>query len=84
MIRMLAHKLSVSIDAASMKFVEDYRKKHSEKSRSEVFVDALRLLQRHEQETLLEAAYAQSAPADRLIAAEFDSTIADGLDDEAW
>ena len=67
-----------------MRFVEDYRKKHTEKSRSEVFAEALRLLQRHEHEAELEAAYAQSAPADRLIAAEFDSSSADGLDDEAW
>jgi metal-responsive CopG/Arc/MetJ family transcriptional regulator len=81
---MPAQKLSVSIDAASMTFVEEYRKRHAEKSRSEVFVDALRLLQRHEAEMQLEAAYAQSAQADRLIAAEFESSAVDGLEDEAW
>lgn len=81
---MLAQKISVSLDPVTMKFIETYLKRHSEKSRSQVVSEALRLLQRQEQEAQLEAAYAMSAAPDRLIAAEFSGTDNDGLDHEAW
>ena len=67
-----------------MKFVNAYLKRHTKKSRSQVVGEALRLLQRQEQEAHLESAYAQSAAADRLIAAEFSGADNDGLEHEAW
>ena len=83
-VRMLAQKISISLDPATMKFVETYCARHRGKNRSQVVSEALRLLQRQEQETQLEAAYAASAASDRLIAAEFSSADNDGLDHEAW
>ena len=81
---MLAQKISVSLDPVTMKFIETYLKRHGEKSRSQVIGEALRLLQRQEQEAQLEACYAMSAAPDRLIAAEFSGADNDGLDHEAW
>ena len=81
---MLAQKISISLDPVIMKFVDAYLKRHKEKSRSQLIGEALRLLQRQELEAQLESAYAQSAAADRLIAAEFAGTDNDGLDHEAW
>ena len=81
---MLAQKISVSLDLGLMQFVDAYLKRHREKNRSQVIGDALRLLQRHEQEAQLEAAYSMSAASDRLIAAEFARAGNDGLDHEAW
>lgn len=81
---MSAQKLSISIDDSYVQFVEGYRKRHAHRTRSEVFAEALRLLQSREAETQLEAAYAKSSRTDRLIAAEFGASTGDGLDDEAW
>lgn len=81
---MLAQKISVSLDLGLMQFIDAYLKRHHEKNRSQVIGDALRLLQRQEQEARLEAAYSMSAASDRLIAAEFSRADNDGLDHEAW
>ena len=81
---MLAQKISISLDLGTMKFVDAYLKRHAEKNRSQVVSEALRLLQRQEQEAQLEAAYSMSAASDRLIAAEFSGANNDGLDHEAW
>ena len=81
---MLAQKISISLDPGTMKFVNAYLKRHTKKSRSQVIGEALRLLQRQELEAQLESAYAQSAVADRLIAAEFSGADNDGLEHEAW
>ena len=81
---MLAQKISISLDPATMKFVDAYLRRHKDKSRSQLIGEALRLLQRQEREAQLESAYAQSAAADRLIAAEFSGADNDGLDHEAW
>ena len=81
---MLAQKISVSLDLGLMQFVDAYLKRHREKNRSQVIGDALRLLQRQEQEAQLEAAYSMSAASDRVIAAEFSHADNDGLDHEAW
>ncbi len=81
---MLAQKISISLDLGTMKFVDAYLKRHAEKNRSQVVSEALRLLQRQEQEAQLEAAYSMSAASDRLIAAEFFGANNDGLDHEAW
>lgn len=81
---MLAQKISISLDAATMKFIEAYLARHRDKNRSQVVGEALRLLRRQEQEAQLETAYAMSAASDRLIAAEFLGADNDGLDHEAW
>lgn len=81
---MLAQKISISLDTATMKFIESYLARHRGKNRSQVVGEALRLLQRQEQEAQLEAAYAMCAAPDRLIAAEFSAADNDGLDHEAW
>lgn len=81
---MLSQKISISLDAGTMKFIDAYLKRHPGKSRSQVVAEALRQLQRRELESQLESAYAQSATSDRLIAAEFSGADNDGLDHEAW
>ncbi len=81
---MLAQKISVSLDPLTMKFVDSYLARNREKNRSQVVAEALRLLQRQEQEAQLETAYTMSATSDRLIAAEFSGADNDGLDHEAW
>lgn len=81
---MLAQKISVSLDPLTMSFIDSYLARHRDKNRSQVVGEALRLLQRQEQEAQLETAYAASAISDRLIAAEFLGADGDGLDHEAW
>lgn len=81
---MLSQKISVSLDAGTMKFIETYLSRHNGKNRSQVIGEALRLLQQKEQEAELEMAYAKSAASDRVIAAEFSGADNDGLDHEAW
>lgn len=74
---MYAEKVSISIPAVLMQFVEEYRVSRGKKSRSDVFEDALILLRERE----LEDAYRDaSADAD----GAWDATVADGLDHEAW
>lgn len=74
---MYAEKVSISIPAVLMQFVEEYRVTRGKKSRSDVFEDALMLLRERE----LEDAYRDaSADVDRA----WDATVADGLDREAW
>jgi Arc/MetJ-type ribon-helix-helix transcriptional regulator len=83
----LAQKLSVSLDPALVQFVDEYSARNAAKSRSAVVNQALRLMQQHERDSALELAYAQSAPADRLLAQEFAASLADGLgspDTQAW
>jgi antitoxin ParD1/3/4 len=81
---MLAQKISISLDAGVMQFVESYLKRHRGKSRSQVVSEALQLLQQQEQEAELAAAYAMSAVTDRELAEEFAQTDQDGLTHEAW
>lgn len=75
----LAQKISVSLDASILGFIDRYMADHAAKGRSAVIATALQLLQRAEQESYLEQAYAQSAEQDQQIAAEFDTTLCDGL-----
>lgn len=72
-----SEKLSISIPASSLKFVEAYRKSHALKSRSEVIEQAIALLREKE----LETAYREAA---READSTYDATISDGLPDEAW
>ena len=82
----LAQKISVSLDASVLGFIDRYAADHAAKGRSAVVVKALQLLQRFERESQLSEAYAQSAEQDRQVAADFDSTLSDGLklDAPAW
>lgn len=75
----LSQKISVSLDLGILNFIDRYAADHAAKGRSAVVAKALYLLQLTEQETLLAEAYAESASQDKLIAAEFDATLADGL-----
>lgn len=77
-------KLSISVEDRLVRFVDEYRRRNPGKSRSEVFGDAVALLRSTEAERVLEAAYAQSAAEDRLVARDFEGTLDDGLADEAW
>ncbi len=74
---MYAEKLSVSLPAGLVGFIEQYRTAHALKSRSQVIGEALELLRQHE----LEAAYQE---ANQETDTDFDSTIADGLSNETW
>jgi antitoxin ParD1/3/4 len=75
---MQAEKLSVSLPAALLNFVEGYQATHNLASRSQVIQMALTLLQAQE----LEAAYRDAAAESNI--ADWDCTIADGLSDETW
>lgn len=73
-------KFSISLPQSTVLFVEQYRKTWSVASRSEVIVIALRALRDRE----LERAYAEAA-RDEGTFDDFDSTSADGLeDDPSW
>jgi hypothetical protein len=74
---MQAEKLSVSLPAGLVGFIEQYRATHALKSRSQVISEALELLRQRE----LESAYRD---ASRETDADFDVALADGLSDEAW
>ncbi|MBD2439605.1 CopG family transcriptional regulator [Nostoc sp. FACHB-110] len=74
---MQVEKLSISLSAPLVRFVESYKLAKGCKSRSQVIEMALQLLRQQE----LEAAYrAASTEVDH----DWDVTIADGLADEAW
>ena len=73
-------KLSISLPERSVLFVEEYRKKYSVASRSEVIDIALRALRDRE----LEASYAEAASEEAAFA-DLDAATPDGLDDDpSW
>lgn len=74
---MQAEKLSVSLPAGLVGFIEQYRASHALKSRSQVIGEALELLRQRE----LELAYRD---ASRETDEDFDIALADGLSDETW
>lgn len=74
---MQAEKLSVSLPAALLEFVEHYKAAHQCRSRSQVIERALELLRLQE----LEVAYRE---ASQEVDPAWDVAIADGLSDEAW
>ena len=80
----LAQKISVSLDPTILGFIDRYAADHAAKGRSAVVLKALQLLQRTEQEFELTQAYAQSVAQDQQMAAEFDTTLTDGLIHETW
>jgi Arc/MetJ-type ribon-helix-helix transcriptional regulator len=83
-IKATVSKISISLDQTIMGFMESYRQRHQTKSRSQVVDEALRLLEQREQERLLEEEYAASAPEDRIVLKDFEHTMMDGLEHEAW
>lgn len=74
---MQAQKITISIPQQLYEFVEEYQVEHHCKSRSDVFSTALILLQ----EKRLQAYYLQ---ANQELNNDFEATLEDGLDDEAW
>lgn len=72
-------KISISLPEGSAHFIDQYRRTHAVKSRSEVIQHALRLLRERD----LEQAYREAAEDEKEFQ-DFDSTVADGLDDETW
>lgn len=74
---MQAEKVSISLPAALLEFVETYKTDHQCRSRSQVIERALELLRLQE----LEAAYREAAQE---IDTEWEGAIADGLSDETW
>lgn len=74
---MHAEKLSVSLPAGLVGFIEQYRSSHALKTRSQVISEALELLRQRELETAYREA---SLETDQ----DFDITLTDGLNDETW
>lgn len=74
---MQAQKLSISLLASLLRFIEHYRVAKGCKSRSQVIEEALALLQAKELEEAYRDASVEVDPA-------WDITIADGLTDETW
>ncbi len=74
---MLAEKISVSLPAEAMSFLESYRQMHAIKSRSQVIELALRSLREKELEEAYRAASNEVDPA-------WDATNTDGLHYETW
>ncbi len=73
-------KISISLPASSLQFVEQYRKAYSVANRSEVIDMAVRSLFERE----LERAYAESVSEEEEFR-DFEFTSADGIeDDPAW
>ncbi|MDD4964410.1 MAG: hypothetical protein PHI11_10890 [Gallionella sp.] len=74
---MYAEKLSVSLSAGLVGFIEQYRTTYALKSRSQVIGAALELLRQRE----LETAY---LAASQEVDADWEQTTADGLNHETW
>lgn len=74
---MQVEKLSVSLPAPLVRFIENYKITHQCKSRSQVIEVALQRLREQE----LESAYRE---ANQEIDPDWDLTVADGLIDESW
>jgi len=77
---MSATKLSLSIPAELVGFVEKYRKTRGLKSRSQVFEEALKLLRSQD----LESAYREASMDDEKTNRDWESVVSDGLTDETW
>ncbi len=74
---MSSEKLSISLPAFLMQFIENYKVRKGCKSRSQVIELALELL-RHQE---LEQAYRQASAE---VDPDWDLTVGDGLTDETW
>ncbi|MDZ8259436.1 MULTISPECIES: CopG family transcriptional regulator [unclassified Nostoc] len=74
---MPSEKLSISLPASLMQFIENYKVTKGCKSRSQVIELALELLRYQE----LEQAYRQASAE---VDPDWDLTVGDGLTDETW
>ncbi|MEH2044416.1 ribbon-helix-helix domain-containing protein [Nostoc sp.] len=74
---MSSEKLSISLPASLMQFIENYKVTKGCKSRSQVIELALELLRYQE----LEQAYRQASAE---VDPDWDLTVGDGLTDETW
>lgn len=74
---MHAEKLSISLPAETVGFLEAYRTTHGVKTRSQVIDMALKQMRERELEAAYRDASAEVDPA-------WDITVADGLSDETW
>lgn len=74
---MQTEKLSISLPAPLVQFVEEYKQAHQCKSRAVVIEEALELLRQRE----LEQAYRE---ASREVDPAWEVATADGLADETW
>ncbi|MEH2259107.1 ribbon-helix-helix domain-containing protein [Nostoc sp.] len=74
---MSSEKLSISLPASLMQFIENYKVTKGCKSRSQVIELALELLRYQE----LEQAYRQASAE---VDLDWDLTVGDGLTDETW
>lgn len=79
---MKPEKLSISVPAPLVRFLERYQRDHSLRTKSSVVARALEALQERE----LESAYAEAAE-DGVAATDadvWDGTAGDGITDEVW
>ena len=76
-------KLCLSLDPELIRFMDRYALMHGGISRSQAVSDALTLM-RARDESILEAAYRASSPADRRMARAMTSVANDGLEDIRW
>ncbi|MXZ62799.1 MAG: ribbon-helix-helix protein, CopG family [Chloroflexi bacterium] len=74
-------KLSVSLPASDVEFVDRYVAEHGERSRSAVLRRALKLLRERELGDAYEAAWEEWAQGDGKL---WESTVGDGLHSEDW
>jgi metal-responsive CopG/Arc/MetJ family transcriptional regulator len=77
---MKIEKISISLPKDAMRFVEQYRKQHKLRSRSDVFAKAVRALNEKD----LAEAYRASALENKKLIEEWDVTVGDGLEIEPW
>jgi metal-responsive CopG/Arc/MetJ family transcriptional regulator len=77
---MKIEKISISLPKDAMNFVEQYRKQHKLRSRSEVFTKAIKALEQRSLAQDYRDSYRDHA--DEMKAWEV--TVGDGLDDEPW
>lgn len=74
---MQTEKLSISLPASLLQFIENYKVTKGCKSRSQVIETALELLRYQE----LEQAYWEAAAE---VDSDWELTVGDGLTDETW
>ncbi len=74
---MQSEKISISLPASLVQFIENYKVTHQCKSRSQVIELALEVLRNQELEEAYRAASAE-------VDSDWDVTIADGLTNETW
>ena len=75
-------KLSISLPCETTQFLDEYRRRHGLKGRSEVIGRAIDLLRNVD----LRAQYRESNAEDRKYgySRDWECTVGDGLTDEAW